>query len=476
MPVKPSGEPRPWITPLAVLLLASGLVARLIFVHLFPTQPVSDFRSLVDFGLWMRDRSVTTNGFYWRVLNPGLPLALSLLFRVFPRDPDTTARIATAVATGLLPVFPLALWRGVLPARVRLLAAGMLALWPGQILFSGVVAQDNWVLLPTVALACLAVRAMARGEGHPISAGLLYALSISVRQEMLVALFPLFVAAAFGWSPGTSAWKERWRRSLLLCALAAGVPLLLMAWQRQAATGRFALSTEHGGVAVLGSYIPGATANAWIDPLPYIASVEPSLLENPAELKRQVPRLAWRAATARPLFHAARITAFTLQLLLTGEVANLVWSLIYPEVMPPSHSARALALAHRAAPWLEIEMAVLFALFLASLVLAGRAWRRNPAAWVLVATMALKIGFHAVTVTQGRYLLAATALQILVIALVLGEVVGRAPWPRVTAALVAGGIAATVLALSLPRAIAAVQARDVSLAADLSLPSRLFPG
>ena len=445
---------------LPAFLLIAGLLARLTFVQVFPTLPVSDFRGLVAFGLWMRDRSLTTGGYFWDYFNPGLPLVLSFLFRIFPRDPDATARLATAVSTGLLPLFPFLLWRGVLPRRVRLLAGGMLALWPGQIFFSGVVAQDNWVLLPTVALACVAVRAVSKdGASHPITAGILYALGVAFRQEMLVALFPLALAAAFG-----SPWRARWRRSLLLCVLAAGVPLLLMALQRQAATGRFALSTEHGGMAILGSYVPGATANAWIDPLPYVASVEPSLLNDRRELSRQAPWLALHEVRIRPLFHTARILAFTLQFITASEAANVVWSLIDPEVLPPDRHARAMAVAHVAIPGLAIEMAILLALFLAALLLA---WPWRPAVRVLVAAVALKIGLHAVTVAQGRYFLAATSLEILVIALVLGETIsrgGQAPQRRmivVIGALASGAAAATVLCLLTPRALAWVQAHDV---------------
>lgn len=448
-------------TLLAVLLLAASLLTRLLFVQVFPTRPVSDFRGLVDFGLWMRDRSVTAGGYFWDLLNPGLPLVLSLIFRIFPQDPDTAARLSTAVATGLLPLFPFLLWRRVLPLRVRLLAGGMLALWPGQIFFSGVVAQDNWVLLPTVALACLAVRAVSDRSAHPVAAGLLYALGVAFRQEMLVALLPLLAAAALG-----SSWRARWRRSLLLCAVAAGVPLLLLALQRQAATGRFALSTEHGGVAVLGSYVPGSTANGWADPVPYIAAVAPSLLDDPGELKRQALRLAWREAAARPLFHTARILAFTLELAVAGDAADVIWSLTYPDVIPPPRHDLALAVARAAIPGLEIEMALLLALFLASLLLARPARlarSTNPAICILVAAMALKAGLHAVTVLQGRYFLPVTALEILVIALVFGEAVGRVPRRRMAAALAAGAAAATAVALVAPRAVARVRARDVDV-------------
>ncbi|HEY2291535.1 MAG TPA: hypothetical protein VGM86_12615 [Thermoanaerobaculia bacterium] len=440
------------------LLVAAGLGLRLAFVTVFPTLPFSDFRGLLDFALRMRDLSPTAGGFYWDYFNPGLPLILSLILRAFPAAPETAARLSTAVATGLLPVFPYLLWRGVQPRWVRLLAGWTLALWPGQIAFSGVVAQDNWVLVPVVALGALAVRSLTGRERHPVAAGLLYALGVAFRQEMLVALLPLLLGAALGapGAPGENG-RRRWRGALLLCLLAAGVPLLLLALQRRAATGRFALTSEHGGMAVLGSYVPGATANAWGNPIAYIAAVEPSLLEDPAEMRRQGVRLALREALARPAFHAARITAFTLDFAVSAESSNLFWSLVAPEVLPPAARPRAAAFSRVAYDVLHFEMAALLALFLAALLLA----RRSPAVWLLAAAIALKVGIHAVTVAQGRYFLAATALQILVIALGAREAAGRPSRRPAAAALALGGaVAAGVLGLG-PRAVARVKAADV---------------
>lgn len=436
------------------LLAAAGLGLRLAFVTVFPTLPFSDFRGLLDFALRMRDLSPTAAGFYWDYFNPGLPLILSLILRAFPAAPETAARLSTAIATGLLPIFPYLLWRGVQPRWVRLLAGWTLALWPGQITFSGVVAQDNWVLVPVVALGALAVRSLAGRERHPVAAGLLYALGVAFRQEMLVALLPLLLGAALG-VRGEEGW--RWRRALLLCALAAGVPLLLLALQRRAATGRFALTSEHGGMAVLGSYVPGATANAWGNPIPYIAAVEPSLLEDTVEMRRQAVRLALREALARPAFHAARITAFTLDFAVSAESSSLSWSLAAPEALPPAVRPRAAAVSHVAYDFLHFEMAALLALFLAALLLA----RRSPAVWLLAAAIALKVGIHAVTVAQGRYFLAATALQILVIALGAREAAGRPSRRSAAAALALGGAAAAGVLWLGPRAIVRVKAADV---------------
>ena len=204
-----------------LLLLILGLAPRLIFVTRFPTIPVSDFKALIEFGQHLYDHGPVI--WFWDYLNPGLALVLSGLFRIFPgADPWSVARLATAFACGLLPILPFLIWRGVLPFWVRLLAGASLALWPGQVFFSGVVAQDNWVLLPTVALAALAVRSLLSSEpARPVSAGLLFAAGVAMRQEMLIVLLPLVLTIA-----GVT-FPLKWRR-VAAASLAIGLPLVAL--------------------------------------------------------------------------------------------------------------------------------------------------------------------------------------------------------------------------------------------------------
>lgn len=446
----------PWREGAALaFLLFLGIAPRLAFVTVFPVQPVSDFRALLDFGLWMRDRSPITGGFFWTNLSPGLPLLLSVLLRIVPDSPETVARLATAVVSGLVPVLPFLIWRGVLPLWVRMLAGTVLAVWPGQIIFSGVVAQDNWVLPPVVALGALAARSLiAPDRRAPVAAGLLYALGVSMRQEMLVVLLPLALAAAGFASRESRRWK-----AVAACALAAGLPLLLLAMQRQEATGRFTLSPGHSGTSILGSYVPGATANAWTDPVPFVAAVEPALLNDVEELRRQATRLALQEALRRPAFHAARILASTANFLVASETESFYWCLVAPEVLPPARHAQAQAFAAGAVGPIRTELTILQALFFAALFLA---WR-NRAVLVLSLAVGLKIGLHAVTVAQGRYFLAATALQILVIALGCWEAARLGSLRRPVAALGAGAAVALALALLAPPALAWVRGRDVDM-------------
>ena len=401
-----------------LLLLALGMGTRIFFASIFPTQPVSDFRGIIDFALALRDKSLFTGGYYWDVFNLGPPLALSLVLRVFPGSPETTARFATAAWCGLMPLLPFLFWRRVLPLWVRAAAAGMLALWPGQVFFSGVVAQDNWVLVPAVALACLAVPPLLapgrRRLRQAAAAGLLYALAVAMRQEMLFVLVPPLVAAA-----GLTR-REGWRpQNVLACALAIGLPFLALAVQRQKATGKLALSSGHAGFTLLGTVVPGATEIGWADPVAYIASIEPGLVRDRKRMFAEAKRLALAEVKRRPGFQALRVVSMAAKFPFRSESEILYWSVLCPGTLPEPQSARGEAFARRAAPLLTMEMIGLQALFLAAVGLGVA--RRNGAILVIAAAVFLKFGLHCVLVSAGRFYLPATALELPVVALGLWE-------------------------------------------------------
>ena len=398
-----------------LLLLILGLAPRLALVTRFPTIPVSDFASLVSFGQSLHEHELTFHRWFWEYFNPGLPMVLSFLFRIFPgANPESVARLATACACGLLPILPFLIWRGALPYWLRLLTGAALALWPGQILFSGVVAQDNWVLLPVVALGALAVRFLVSGGPvWPMTAGLLYAAGIAIRQEMLIVLLPLFLPAA-----GVT-FRGGWRR-VIVAGFAVGLPLMAIVVYRGIASGRFNLSTEHAGLAILGSYVPGASIDGWTDPYPFIASVRPDLLRDRQALLSQATRLAVREALRRPGFQSIRILSSMITFSVRAEEDCLFWSLKAPEVLPPADRESGLALADRAARPVRYEMAAIQGLFLAALVVG--IWRRSWAILMLALAILLKYGIHAAIASQARYFYAATALEMLAIAVAAYEV------------------------------------------------------
>ncbi len=444
----------------AVLLLLLGVGLRLAFCSAFPARPFSDFAGLVAFGLRLRDDGLFVPGWHWVQFNPGLPLILSLLFRVVPHGTAQAARVATAVVTGLTPLLPFLIWRPILAFRWRMAAGLALALWPGQIFFSGVVAQENWVLLPAVALAALAVRALRDpgSDGYPIGAGLLLAAATAIRQEMLVVLFlPALAGAGFG---------RKHRRGILRAArlaAAAAVPLLLLAAERRAATGRFAITTEHGGLSVLGTLVPGSAAAGWVDPTLYVAAVEPALLRDPAALRREAWRLAGRELARRHRFHAFRASVAALRLCVESDAIDLLWGLESPQAFAPdaARAARAAAWAAAWRPVLRIALALLSGLFAAAFV-RGLA-RRDPAILVLSLAVLLKLAIQAAASPLGRLMVPAIALALLVIVLTLADLAPRAERARRIRFLALGGLAGALLLVAVGPLGRIAVARDEAL-------------
>jgi len=396
----------------AAALVLAGVGLRLLVVSLYPTEPLSDFRGLVLFGVRLRDEGLAVPGWHWVQFSPGLPLILSGLFRLFPHGVTAVARTATAVATGLLPLAPFLLWRPILSLRARVFAGALLALWPGQVLFSGVPAQENWAMLPAVALGCVAARRLRLRDGPawPVTAGLLFAAGAAIRQELLVVMVPPALAAAG--LPGPSSRRARRLASFVAAAL---VPLLALAAERRAATGRFAVLTEHGGLGLLGTVVPGSASAGWVDPTLYAAALDPAYARDPARLRRDAGGLAAAEMRRRWRFHAYRASVAALGLSVDSERQNLYWSLQAPGVLPATRAAAGAALARTAAPWLQFELAVVSGAFAAAVVLAVR--RRDAAILVLAAAVLLKIGVQVLFAPLGRLMVPAIALELLAVAL-----------------------------------------------------------
>jgi hypothetical protein len=437
----------------ALLVLGVGL--RIAFALRFPTLAFSDFRALIDFGLSMREHGWAAESWHWIQFNPGLAMALSLVFAVFP-DPETAARHSTAALTGLMPLLPFFLWRPFLSLGWRLVSGLLLALWPGQVLFSGVVAQENWALLPTVALGALAVR-VVRTPGraaHPLAAGLLLALAAAFRQELVLVLIPAAVAAAGLLRADGSRLRLRLRRAAWL-AVSAAVPLLGLAWQRHAASGRFAITTEHGGLALLGSVVPGAASAGWVDPRAHIASLQPELLENRTVARKAAARLALDEWKRRPGFQLLRAASVSGRLAAESDADSLFWSVGSPEALPAELRPRGAAFYARWFPRLRWELALIQGLFLASVLRALR--RRDAAVLVLAACVVLKFGLQSVASPLGRLMVPATALELLAIG--LGLSVLATSRSRLRFGLMTVAVAA-VLLLAEARLTALAIARD----------------
>jgi hypothetical protein len=429
-----------------VLILIAGLVPRFIFITSFPSHPISDFLSILDFSILLRDDWLAKNAWQWQFLSPGLPLILSGILRFVRGSPEAIGRWATAFTTGLVPVLPYIFWKDVFRLRTRIFAALLLALWPGQILFSSVLAQDNWIIFPTVALSVLAVRTLVtKKDGYPILAALLYAVTVAIRQEMMVALLPAAVIAILGGR------AEKHIRNFFIGSSIVGVVFAALILQRGLATGRYTLTTEHLGKSVLGSYIPGA-GMGWIDPLSYVETVHPELVETDVwgtkfVNERGALNLAWQEFLHRPTFHAIRIFGLALTNLFEMDQQNLRWSLEADEVLPNEYAKDARNLMNTLGTVLQDYPPIVNMFFACSIFFALS--QRYLLKWIspILATIVLKFGLHAVLGSQPRYFLIIIALELLTIAIITEVSFRPQTWEVSIRSLIIGVLCILVLAV-----------------------------
>lgn len=408
-----------FILGLGVILVS--LFVRAMLVANYPTSPVSDFKALVTFASAIAEHGPGTPGWYWDLFSAGTPTLLSVLMFLSPGDDVVVARTSTMLVMALLPLLPLLMLRGIVPVWVRVLIAALIALQPAQIIFSGVVAQDNWVQVPVVALACLAIR-NARGLGHgsPVWAALLWCLALYIRQEMLLAALPLAALAAWPLHD-----RKRRVRAVLVFGAISWVMLLGIAGQRQAATDRFALTSSHAGSSLLGSYVPGA-GFGWTPYEPYVATVAPGLLEDPERLRANAGDLAMAEIQRRPLFHLLRRLGAMLYAGTGADGTLAYWSLTAQDAQTDDgasgktgRSASATVFATAFSPWITCGFFVIHALFIGAMFVAIRT--RDKALMAVCAAIAIKLAIHLVFASQARFFLVVLSLESIAIGLAMLE-------------------------------------------------------
>ncbi len=449
------------------IILGAGLLPRLIFIRAFPTHPISDFASLLDFSILFRDDWLAKGAPQWRLLSPGLPMLLSILLQFVPRSPETIGRWATAMLTGLVPVVPYLLWKGAFRLRTRILAGLILALWPGQILFSGVLAQDNWVIVPVVALTALAVRLVVLGhDGLPIPAALLYVMAVAIREEMLLVLLPIAILASVGSGPGQRL------RNAGVAALIIGVLLGGLVLQRGLATGRYALSTEHLGASILGAYVPGAPM-VWVNPIPFLETKVPEITRDnvsAADLNWVEIRVAWQEFLRRPAFHTQRIVGSALSSLFDLDSSVISWSLTAPDVLPKEQRKSAIAFKNAIMPVLQIYPFVVQILFATAVFFAHGTTTLSKWIGPILLTALLKVGIHLLIVSQSRYFLVIVALELLTVAIVSEVCFRHEARRKLVYSLLLGVLSVVFLSLIAAKANAYVWAHLESSPLNYSLP------
>ena len=296
-----------------------------------------------------------------------------------------------------------------------------------------------------IALACLAVRRLrSPGEaGRPLLAGVLYATCFAIRQEMLIVLLPLAIAA--GVSKRGSSRATRNAATLAAIVVAA---LLLLGLQRRAATGRFGLTTGHGALALFGTFMPGSSSAAWIDARAYAEALDPTLPRGPYGSSEQFLRLTRDEIRRRPAFHALRVASWLPRLALKTDADNLFWSVGSPRSVSPERQPAATRFAHAARPWLIAELAIVQGLFVAALWIGVR--RRRWDILALAVSVGLKFMIHMIVSPVGRLIVPAIALELLTIPLAAPEWVGLGGAARARSLLLGATISAALILFTPP--------------------------
>jgi len=380
----------------------------------FPLVPVSDFQTLVEFADLIVEQGPFVRSWHWNLAAPGAPMAMSIALLVSDGNNVAAARWWSTIMMSSMPLLPLYMLRGVVPGWARVCATALIALLPAQIIFAQVPAQDTWVQLPVVTLACLAVRNM-RGvrTGAPAWAAVLYWASLYTRPEMLLAALPIAVAAA--WPIDVPA--RRVRAAAVFAVLTLGL-LGATAVQRGKATDHYAVSSPHGGASMLGAYVPGV-GFGWTQPEDWVATFDPATADDPVAMQQNASKIAWREIEKRPWFHFQRRVG---ALLYTGTGADgsiTYWTLL-DKAQAPERSVAASKIARRLEIPLRWAFVFVHALFLGAVFVALR--RRDAALLVLVATIGLKVALHLVFASQARFFLVIAALESVVIALAAADV------------------------------------------------------
>jgi hypothetical protein len=274
-------------------------------------------------------------------------------------------------------------------------------------------------------------------------------------------LMPLVLPAAGVWPRRAGAFRR-----LLWLAAAAGIPLLLLAAQRRAASGRFALTTEHGGLGLLGSVAPGAAADGWIDPTPYVAAHRPELLRDLKGLRDSATGLALQEWRRRWRYNAFRAAVSSMRLASESDAEDLFWSVGAPDSLPSVRRAEGEAFASRWGPLLRLELAAIGGLFAAAILLGAR--RRDPGVLLLGLAVLLKLAIQALVSPMGRLMIPAVALELLAIA--LAAALPRRSRREAAGLLVCAVAVAAILLAATPPLRALARLKD-----EAPLPIRRFP-
>lgn len=406
-----------------IIVVLASISIRLLLVSVFPSKPISDFQGIVQLANGIAtEATFSADSLGWSTFSAGTSTVLGIIQYVLGGEPERSARLSTAVMMGLLPLMPLLLLRRVVSAGTRLLIAMGIAFLPALIVFSGVVAQDNWAIPPLLGLACLALRNhRLNGTGYPLWSAVLWCFGGFFRQEMLIVALPLAVLAAWPIADKAKLW-----RCLVVFAVSSALLLSAIGLQREQATGHFAIGTRHGGQSILGSYVPGV-GFGWTQSGAYLATLESDKQQRDwrTRAREEGYSLVVNEIARRPFFHFSRRLG-AMVYTATGADRSLQHWALGAAAQRSELQGAASRLADASQLLLTLSLIVLHALFVASLPMA---WlRRDPALITIALAVIAKLGIHFLVAAQARFVLTVVPLEIVMVAIAFGDLRTRREW------------------------------------------------
>ncbi|HEV8231715.1 MAG TPA: glycosyltransferase family 39 protein [Thermoanaerobaculia bacterium] len=396
------------------VVIALGLLARVLIVLTVPTQPVSDFWEYFSRALALRE-----TGSYDPVPSspdaahpPAYPLLLSIaMFLVPVADRLLVAKLVNCLLGAATIAIGARLSRDLGGDRAGLLAAMVFAFYPRYLLMPCLLASENLFTPLLLLFVQLAVRAWRKAKALPETLGAGAVLG-------LLALTRI-VAYAFGivWVVGAVAARRRWRsvavEILLLLAIEHAV-LLPWAIRNQRELGHFTFTTTTGGIGLFIGNNPNATGD-WYPWQRDLERARPEIFsKNVVEVDAaaRTEALEWIRKNPR---RAAKLYSEKLRLILVQDTLAADWAIYAERITPPEPGVPVLPgphflKKHRVATIAILRVAGLLLLLFAfggALLLIRRTRRGKLSDWPPLATFLAAAAYFPLTcafiAVNGRY-------------------------------------------------------------------------
>lgn len=247
---------------LAFIIAAIAIVVRILYSVAYPQLPlINDSAAYATLGMnvatgygYTLDASAPDT--YWP---PGYPLFIAMLFRIFGEE-LLVARITQAILGGALVLMTYLLAEKLFGRNTATVASSITALYPGLVLYSGMILTETLYATLFLAVVVLLLRKTWNGLCM-VAIGALVGLGTLVRKEFMV--FPLFLLGMIAMMrllERPHAQTLRMRISVLpkLALFLLGMAIVLTPWvvRNYAVADAFILVSAHSGDALWLSTYP----------------------------------------------------------------------------------------------------------------------------------------------------------------------------------------------------------------------------